>query len=207
MSEKKKKSPAQDAEGQGQTAGAGSEAKQADPSEPPQWFAKWQAEHQKQLDSRFDGLSRKQREQFKKLAADPEEPDEGDKKTAPQGLTEKDVDARMNAAMRLGEIKATLPEDARKRVDQYAKTHSITDVVEFAEAVLASQPETSKDDRKPAARAAARGVGASPPQDAEVPVRKEELRELAKKAATDPAARERMLEIAKSPGFNRKQLV
>ena len=80
-------------------------------------------------------------------------------------------------------------------------------MVEFAEAVLESMPEPAKDDRKPAARAAARGVGASPPQDAQVPVTKEELRELAKQAATDPEARRRFTEITKTPGFSRKALV
>ena len=121
MSDKKKKSPAQDAQGLGEAAGAGGEAKPAaaaNSSEAPEWFKSWQAEHQKQLDSRFEGLSRKQRDTIRKLIdPDGDEPDEGDKKRAPKGLTEKDVDDRMSAAMRLGEIKASLSEDARKRVD------------------------------------------------------------------------------------------
>ena len=128
--------------------------------QPPAWFSSYVESQKKEreasskeLDRRFEGF----REKYLKKDDKSEKPEPG---AAKQGLTMEDMEKHVTAAMRLGELKSKLPEDAREHVEQIAKDRGIQDAVIFAELLSKSLPAKVEGD---AARVAPpKGKGASP---------------------------------------------
>lgn len=143
---------------------------------PPEWFKSYtEAENRRreqfsaELDKRFEGFRKKYIEPKSEPAEQPM------KAVTPDDL---------KAAMRLGQVSASLPEDARKRIDQLASERGYQDALMLAEMLAQSIPEPANGP-EPATRVAPKGMGASPaPSAVSEPASMRELMELKE---SDPA--------------------
>lgn len=113
------------------------------PEAPPAWFQTWLKANDERIDKRFAGLA----EKTSRLQSKEEPPKES------KSITAEDL----AIAMRVGEIKASLPKAAKERLEAFASSNGFAASLQFAEALVAMSPaETQSPTIAP------RGVGASP---------------------------------------------
>jgi len=165
-------------------------AEGADPA-PPAWFAG----HQRAVAARLDSIEKSYTDRLEKFRAKYLEVSKAPAEPAPVSKDD------LAAAMKLGGAVALLPASAQESVlaavDAHGYAVALSMAETIAEAVKASTPTSSAE---PAARAAPRGVGASPAPVAPVVATMAEYRAIKK---ADPAkARELLakgLDLTKLP--------
>lgn len=190
--------PPDGTQGAGDSAKAnGSQGAGDGTSERPAWFQAYLDEQKrdretftKDLDKRFEGF----REKYVK-DQDPE-PKPAAGKEGPKPITRDDVQKHVSAAMKLGQLTAKLPEDARERIDQLLEDRGVDDALMVAEMLAESLPANGEEH---AARAAPKGKGASPAPNGTGSPTKAELKALLKSGKDED--RKRYYEIVQADGF------
>lgn len=179
-------------EGEGAGGGGGGSAEpgatpggEGAPAEPPAWFREYAEKQDKRLGD-FGRQIAKIKGVEPKLEAKPAEAPQGEK---PQGIQHADVDALVHAAMRFSELRATLPEAARAKLDEAREAgRSYEDLVAMAEFASALAPQSPPD---PSNGARPRGYGATPPPSPQTAPRVTTKGELAALYHSDRKAWER----------------
>jgi hypothetical protein len=161
---------------------------QASPQQPAPISAEHFESFVKKVDERFANLAETL---HRKTASKSEVKVEPPQEAAP--ITAEDL----SSALRLGEIRASLPEGVRTRVDAFREAHGFGRAVSFAETVLeALSTSSALGQSSPKSK----GASPSPPSARALPQTQSEFYALAKR---DPEAAE---QIARDPLFDFSRL-